>query len=122
MKFTDRTSLVVRNDMNEIFEYIECVFDHHIQDIELLESVVYDMRHNKLTSEMFYEPMKIGLSHVNIFRKEKFSPVRYLQMNDPISFFLPIQFPFPIRDRVLYPMDMVVYRDKENSFFFSGKI
>ena len=121
MKFTDRTSLVVRIDMNEIFECIECVFDSHIRDIELLESVVYDMRHSKLTSEMFYEPMKIGLSRVNTFRKEEFSPVRYLQMNDPISFFLPIQFPFPIPDRVLYPKDMVVYRGKENSFF-SGKI
>lgn len=49
--------------MNEIFEYIEYVLDDHRQDIERLESVVYDMRHSKLISEMFYEPMKIGWSN-----------------------------------------------------------
>lgn len=43
--------------MNVFFEYIEYVFDHHIRDIERLESVVYDMCHSKLTSKMFYEPI-----------------------------------------------------------------
>ena len=34
--------------MNEIFEYIEYVYDNRRQDIELLELIICDMRHNML--------------------------------------------------------------------------
>lgn len=57
---TRKTCLVVRNGMSEIYEYIAYVCDSRTRDIELLESVVYDMCHSKLISKMFYEPMKVG--------------------------------------------------------------